>query len=375
MKIIIVGPAYPLRGAMAQLNIILGWYLSKNHDVQIVSFTRQYPSLLFPGKSQIDPGKPLFNVPTVSLIDSINPISWFRAARYITNQKPDVIIFRYWMPFFAPCFGSIARLVKRKTNAHVIFICDNIIPHEKRFGDVALTKYAFHSVDAFIVLSKTVEEDLRRFLPKARYVLSPLPLFNVFGELQPKREARMKLGISDDRVMLFFGYVRAYKGLGVLLDAMPLILKKMSGMLLIAGEFYEDEEKYRKKIRQLGLEKHIQLYSNYIPNEEISTYFSAADVVVLPYVSATQSAIVPVAYHFNKPVIVTNVGGLAEVVTNGRTGFIVPPQNPKAFADAVVKFYQEKCESGFALNIQKEKKQYGWDTFVERLESLLEQKI
>jgi glycosyltransferase involved in cell wall biosynthesis len=375
LKIVIVGPAYPLRGAMAQLNIILGWYLSKNHNVQIVSFIRQYPSFLFPGKSQIDPGKPLFNVPTVSLIDSINPISWYRAARYITNQKPDVIIFRYWMPFFAPCFGSIARLVKRKTNAQVIFICDNIIPHEKRPGDVALTKYAFHSADAFVVLSKTVEEDLHRFLPKARYVLSPLPLFNVFGELQPKREARMKLGISDDHVMLFFGYVRAYKGLDVLLDAMPLILKKMSGMLLIAGEFYEDEEKYRKKIRQLGLEKHIQLHSDYIPNEEISTYFSAADVVVLPYVSATQSAIVPVAYHFNKPVIVTNVGGLSEVVTNGRTGFIVPPQNPKAFADAVVKFYQEKCESGFTLNIQKEKKQYGWDTFVERLESLLEQKF
>lgn len=359
---------------MAQLNVILGWYLSKSHDVQIVSFTRQYPSLLFPGKSQIDPGKPLFNVPTVSLMDSMNPISWYRTARYITNQNPDVIIFRYWMPFFAPCFGSIARLVKRKINAQVIFICDNIIPHEKRPGDVALTKYAFHSVDAFVVLSKTVEEDLHRFLPKARYVLSPLPLFNVFGELQPKKEAQMKLGISNDRVMLFFGYVRAYKGLGVLLDAMPFILKKMSGMLLIAGEFYEDEEKYRKKIRELGLEKHIQLHSDYIPNEEISIYFSAADVVVLPYVSATQSAIVPVAYHFNKPVIVTNVGGLAEVVTNGRTGFIVPPQNPEAFADAVVKFYQEKCESGFALNIQKEKKQYDWDTFIERLESLFEPK-
>ncbi len=372
MKIVIVGPAYPLRGAMAQLNNILGWYLSQNHDVQIVSFTRQYPSLLFPGKSQIDPGKPLFHVPTISMIDSINPISWYRAARYIINQKPDVIIFRYWMPFFAPCFGSIARLVKRKTHARVIFICDNIIPHEKRPGDVTLTKYALHPVDAFMVLSKTVEEDLLQFLPKALYILSPLPLFNVFGELQPKKEARMKLGIFDDHVMLFFGYVRAYKGLGVLLDAMPLILKKLSVTLLIAGEFYEDEEKYQKKIRELGLEKHIQLHSDYIPNEEISTYFSAADVVVLPYVSATQSAIVPVAYHFNKPVIVTNVGGLAEVVINGRTGFIVPPQNPEAFADAVVKFYQEKCEIGFASNIEKEKKRYGWDTFIERLESLFE---
>jgi glycosyltransferase involved in cell wall biosynthesis len=372
MKIVIVGPAYPLRGAMAQLNVILGWYLSKNHDVHIVSFTRQYPSLLFPGKSQIDPGKPLFDIPTLPMIDSINPLSWFRTARYLIEQNPDVLIFRYWIPFFAPCFGLITRMVKRKTHAQVIFICDNIIPHEKRPGDKALTKYAFNAVDAFVVLSRTVEEDLHRIRPKARSILSPLPLFNVYGELQQKREARMKLELHAEHVMLFFGYVRAYKGLEVLLDAMPRIIEKIPVLLLIAGEFYEDKKKYVAKIRKLGLEKHVRIYSDYIPNEEISTYFSAADVVVLPYVSATQSAIVPVAYHFNKPVIVTNVGGLAEVVTNGRTGFIVPPQNPNAFADAVVKFYQEKCESGFTLNIQKEKKQYGWDTFIERLESLFE---
>lgn len=373
MNVIIVGPVYPLRGAMAQLNIILGWYLSKEHNVQIVSLTRQYPSLLFPGKTQIDPGEPLFDVPTVPMIDTINPLSWFRAARYIANQKPDVVIFRYWMPFFAPCFGTIARLVKRKINTQVIFICDNIIPHEKRPGDIALTKYAFRSVDSFVVLSKTVEDDLHRFVPRAKYVLSHLPLFDVFGELQTKKESKIKLGISEDNVMLFFGYVRAYKGLDVLLDAMPLILKKMPAMLLIAGEFYENEEKYRNKIRQLGLEKNIRLYSDYIPNEEISVYFSAADVVVLPYVSATQSAIVPVAYHFDKPVIVTDVGGLSEVVNDGRTGFVVPPQDPRAFADAVVKYYQNKCEKEFIANIREEKKKFGWDAFIEQLESLVNQ--
>jgi len=373
MNVIIVGPVYPLRGAMAQLNIILGWYLSKKHNVQIVSLTRQYPSLLFPGKTQIDPGEPLFDVPTVPMIDTINPLSWFRAARYIANQKPDVVIFRYWMPFFAPCFGTIARLVKRKINTQVIFICDNIIPHEKRPGDIALTKYAFRSVDSFVVLSKTVEDDLHRFVPRAKYVLSHLPLFDVFGELQTKKESKIKLGISEDNVMLFFGYVRAYKGLDVLLDAMPLILKKMPAMLLIAGEFYENEEKYRNKIRQLGLEKNIRLYSDYIPNEEISVYFSAADVVVLPYVSATQSAIVPVAYHFDKPVIVTDVGGLSEVVNDGRTGFVVPPQDPRAFADAVLKYYQNKCEKEFIANIREEKKKFGWDAFIEQLESLVNQ--
>ncbi|MGD0589501.1 MAG: glycosyltransferase [Bacteroidota bacterium] len=374
MKIVIVGPAYPLRGAMAQMNAILGHRLSQKHDVQIVSFTRQYPSLFFPGKSQIDPGKPLFNVPTVSLIDSINPISWYRAARYITNQKPDVIIFRYWMPFFAPCFGSIARLVKRKFNAQVIFICDNIIPHEKRPGDGALTKYAFHSADAFVVLSKEVEKDLVRILPNVRYIVSPHPLYDVFGTLQPKEEARKRLGLKDERVMLFFGYVRSYKGLSVLIDAMLKIQEMVPVTLLIVGEFYEDEKKYRAMIHGHGLESCIRIYSQYIPNDEVATFFSAADVVVLPYISATQSGIIQIAYHFNKPVITTHVGGLSEVVIHGHTGFVIPPNNPDALTKAVMEFYNEHCEEEFAKNISEEKRQYGWDKFIERLETLFVKK-
>lgn len=374
MKIVIVGPAYPLRGAMAQMNAILGHHLSQKHDVQIVSFTRQYPSLLFPGKSQIDPGKPLFNVPTVSLIDSINPISWYRAARYITNQKPDVIIFRYWMPFFAPCFGSIARLVKRKINAQVIFICDNIVPHEKRPGDGALTKYAFHSADAFVVLSKEVEKDLVRILPNVRYIVSPHPLYDVFGTLQSKEEARKKLGLKDERVMLFFGYVRSYKGLSVLIDAMLKIQEMAPVTLLIVGEFYEDEKKYRAMIHRHGLENCIQIHSQYIPNDEVATFFSAADVVVLPYISATQSGIIQVAYHFNKPVITTHVGGLSEVVIHGHTGFVIPPNNPDALTKAVMEFYNKHCEEEFAKNISEEKRQYSWDKFIERLETLFVKK-
>ena len=359
---------------MAQMNAILGHHLSQKHDVQIVSFTRQYPSLLFPGKSQIDPGKPLFNVPTVSLIDSINPISWYRAARYITNQKPDVIIFRYWMPFFAPCFGSIARLVKRKINAQVIFICDNIVPHEKRPGDGALTKYAFHSADAFVVLSKEVEKDLVRILPNVRYIVSPHPLYDVFGTLQSKEEARKKLGLKDERVMLFFGYVRSYKGLSVLIDAMLKIQEMAPVTLLIVGEFYEDEKKYRAMIHRHGLENCIQIHSQYIPNDEVATFFSAADVVVLPYISATQSGIIQIAYHFNKPVITTHVGGLSEVVIHGHTGFVIPPNNPDALTKAVMEFYNKHCEEEFAKNISEEKRQYSWDKFIERLETLFVKK-
>lgn len=375
MNIFILGTAYPMRGAMAQMNAILGWHLSKDHTVQIISFKRQYPSLFFPGKTQIDPGNPLFKIPTVPMIDSINPLTWFRTARYISERRPDVLIFRYWMPFFALCFGIIARTVKRRTNAKVLFICDNIVPHEKRPGDQALTKYVLRSADCYMVLSKSVEADLLSIIPNAHYVLTPLPLLNVFGELLPKKKAREKLGLKTERVMLFFGYIRAYKGLNVLLDAMPTILKKIPSTLLIVGEFYDNKEKYRAKIQQLGLATQVQLYSDYVPNEEIATFFSAADVVVLPYISATQSAIVPVAYHFNKPVIATDVGGLSEVIANGRTGFIVPPENPDALADAVERFYKENRENEFSVNIEKEKEQFGWGKFVERLELLLKNNV
>ena len=370
MKIVIVGTAYPLRGGIAHYNAILYRHLSARHSVDIVTFTRQYPSIFFPGKTQDEKGGHESAVPTEQLIDSINPWTWYTAAKAISQKKPDLLIFKYWMPFFAPCFGTIARLVKRWTGAKVLFICDNVIPHERRIGDTALTRYAFAAVDSFVVQSAAVEKELQAFHPQARYELVPHPVYEIFGSLMPKEQARRELGIRDERVILFFGYVRRYKGLHILLDAMPAILESVNVKLLVVGEFYDDEQKYRQQIAEKNLGERVFVHSDYVPNEEVSRYFSAADVVVLPYVSATQSGIVQIAYQFDKPVIATDVGGLAEVVLNERTGFIVKPEAPDEVANAVIRFYEEGREPEFVHNVSVEKKKYSWENLVQAIERL-----
>ena len=372
MKIIIVGTAYPLRGAFAQLNATLAWHLSKKHSVEIVSFKRQYPKLLFPGKTQIDPSKRLFDVPTKALIDSINPFSWISAARYIRQQRPDVLIFRYWIPFFAPCFGVISSLTRNWTKARILFICDNILPHERRPGDVALARFAFRFADYFLVHSRSVGEDLNRFVRNPKYVLAPLPIDSIFGKPIAKLRARKLLSMRDQKIILFFGYVRRYKGLHHLLEAMPKILERFKLKLLIVGEFYEEEERYKKQITDLGITQSVVMRSEYVTNEEVGVYFSACDVVVLPYVSATQSAVVPVAYYFDKPVITTDVGGLAEDVANGKTGIIVPPGRPDMIADAVIQYYTKNKEKSFAPNVKKAKKRHGWPNYVASIEELIQ---
>ncbi len=372
MKIVIVGTAYPLRGGIAHYNALLYKHLSTRHEVAVVTFSRQYPKLLFPGKTQDEQGTGAGSVlPSEQLVDSINPLSWYSAARAIARKRPDLLIFKYWMPFFGPCFGIISMLVRRWTGAKTIFICDNVVPHEKRIGDTLFTRFAFRYVDHFIVQSGAVENELRTFSPRARYRLVPHPVYEIFGESSPKGEARAKLGLSDQRVILFFGYVRRYKGLHALLDAMPRILQTLKVKLLVVGEFYDDEEKYRKQIADNGLQNDVIVYSEYVPNEEVRVYFSACDVVVLPYVSATQSGIVQIAYQFDKPVIATDVGGLAEVVLNEKTGFIVPPQQPDKVANAVLRFYTEQREEEFTRNVKEEKKKYSWDNLVGAIEELV----
>mgnify|MGYP001615252783 FL=1 len=369
MKIVIVGTAFPLRGGIAHYIALLYKHLSARHDVEIVTFSRQYPTLLFPGKTQEERGGGGM-VPSEQIIDSINPLTWYSAARAIARKKPDLLVFKYWMPFFGPCFGTIAMLVRRWTGAKTLFVCDNVVPHEKRIGDRAFTRFAFRYVDYFIVQSKAVEDDLNAFQPRARYKLVPHPVYEIFGDGFPKAEARAKLKLADERIILFFGYVRRYKGLHTLLDAMPTILEKVKLKLLVVGEFYDDEEKYRRQIAEGSLQNDVIVRADYVPNEEVGLYFSACDVVVLPYVSATQSGIVQIAYQFDKPVIATDVGGLAEVVLNGKTGFIVPPQQPAEVANAVLRFYQEKREEEFVRNVREEKKKYSWEALVRAIEEL-----
>ncbi|MBI3111707.1 MAG: glycosyltransferase [Ignavibacteriales bacterium] len=309
-------------------------------------------------------------MPSEQLIDSINPFTWYSAARAIARKKPDLLIFKYWLPFFGPCFGTISRLVRRWTGAKTLFICDNVIPHEKRPGDRAFTRYAFRSVDSFLVQSRAVERDLKSFQPDARYQFAPHPVYEIFGKGLAKADARKKLGLNDERVILFFGYIRRYKGLHILLDAMPKILKKMKVKLMVVGEFYGDEDVYRRQITENRLQMEVMVHSAYVPNEEVGMYFSACDVVVLPYVSATQSGIVQIAYQFDKPVIATDVGGLSEVVLHEKTGFIVPPNQPEAVANAVVRFYEENREKEFVASVQEEKKNYSWERLVEAIETL-----
>jgi len=370
MKITILGTAYPLRGGIAHYNALLASALGAAHTVNTVTFKRQYPAFLFPGKTQQESGETMIAPPAPQLVDSINPLNWVRVGRMIRDQRPDVLVFKYWLPFFGPCFGTIARIVRSNKHTRILCICDNVLPHEKRPFDVSFTRYAFAAVDAFIVQSSVVERDLQKLLPRALYRHVPHPVYNIFGTARDKHKARANLGIKDERIILFFGYVRRYKGLHVLLQAMPHLLALFPVRLLVVGEFYDDEQAYREQIRTLGLEHAVTLYSDYVPNERVGEFFSAADVVVLPYLSATQSGIAQIAYNFDRPVIATDVGGLAEVVIDGRTGYVVPPEDPEALAQAIARFYREEREQEFAVQVREEKRKYTWENLVAAIQEL-----
>lgn len=380
MKAVIVSTAYPMRGGIAQYTSILYKYLSFNHNVKVYSFKRQYPEFLFPGKTQYETSEPAYRIPDAdnkAAVDSINPFNWFFTALKIRKEKPDLLIYKYWIPFFAPCFFTIAFFVKMFTKTKVLYICDNVIPHEKRFGDIFLTKLAFSVADYFIVQSKTVEKDLKLLNKRNKpYVFTPHPLYNIFGEKVDGQQAREFIrkeygkDLKNENVILFFGYVRRYKGLHYLLDAMPGILKSGNVKLLVAGEFYDDEKPYREKIENLKLRDDVLLVSDFLPDDRIKYFFSAADAVVLPYLSATQSGIVQICYFYDKPVIATDVGGIGEVVISGKTGILVEPENTGQLSDAVNEFFSKNLGTEFSANIEKEKIKYTWEEYVKQLENL-----
>jgi len=371
MKIVIISTAYPLRGGIAHYVSLLYHHLSERHDVSVITFTRQYPKILFPGKSQDEVSDQTSELPSVQVIDTLNPFTWRKAGRISASMSPDLIIFKYWMPFFAPAFGVTARVAKKKSGCKVLFICDNVLPHERTPVDKALTSWLFKAGDCFIVQSKSVEKDLLSVVSLPKYKLVPHPVYEIFGAPVDKTEARNKLGIrQDEHVALFFGYIRKYKGLHILLDAAKEVLKKIGFKLIVAGEFYENEEGYRKQIQELSLQENVKVVNDYIPNNEVTKYFSAADVVVLPYIDATQSGIVQIAYNFNKPVITTNVGGLAEVVDDGKTGLVVSPNSSDELASAIISFFTENLALKFSEAVSEKKKLYSWDNMVNAIEEL-----
>ncbi len=374
MKIIILGTSYPMRGGIAHyVALLYKALLQRGHDVQIISFKRQYPSIFFPGKTQQDSSKEIEPIPSQPLLDSIGPLSWIKTFLAIYRQRPDLIIFKYWLPFFAPAYASIAFLTRLFTRTRVLYVCDNIVPHEKKLGDRLLTRLGLAFVDYFIVQSGIVRQDLLHFRPRAHFKEVPHPVYEIFRQNYTSAAARTRLGLDPaEKVLLFFGYVRAYKGLSCLLEALPLVQKRWPVKLLVAGEFYDDKEKYVSQIHQLGLRDAVAIFDDYIPNEEVGLYFAAANVVVLPYISATQSGIVQIAYNYNKPVITTDVGGLPEAVAQEVTGLVVPAQDAAALAQAIIRYFEENKEPKFSENIQHQKKQYSWERLARAIEELME---
>jgi len=370
-KVVIIGPAHPLRGGLATFNQRLAKeFIAQGDDCYICSFSLQYPGFLFPGTTQYSDEPAPTDIKIVSLVNSVNPFNWIKTGNRLRKEKPDLIVVRYWLPLMGPALGTILRRVKRNKHTRIVCIADNIIPHEHRAGDKAFTKYFLKSCDAFITMSEKVLSDLKQFEKTKPIQLVRHPLYDTFGEIISKEEAREKLKVNrSDSVILFFGFIRKYKGLDLLLEAMNDDKIKQSGIkLLVAGEFYEDAKQYQELIDRLGIRNQLILKTDFIQDSEVKYYLCAADAVVQPYRNATQSGVTPLAYYFEKPMIVTNVGGLPALVPDGKAGIVTEPQ-PKSIAEAIIKFYQ-LGEAHFIPHLRVEKQKYSWETLANTIKSL-----
>ncbi|MCS6819092.1 MAG: glycosyltransferase [Chitinophagales bacterium] len=372
MKIIILGSAYPLRGGLAAYNERLAReFLHQGHSVQVFTFSLQYPSFLFPGATQYSDQPPPADLFIQVKVNSINPLNWLRIGKEIASLKPDILLIKFWLPFMGPCLGTIARIAKRNQVTKVISILDNVVPHEKRIGDRILSKYFINSVDAFVAMSQSVLNDLKQFDEIKPRTLCPHPLYDNFGEAVSKTEAYQKLGLEINcEYILFFGFIRDYKGLDLLLKAMAdERIRNMNIKLLVAGEFYTDSRPYLDLIAQLQIAGQVILKTDFIPDDMVRYYFCAADLVVQPYKHATQSGVTQICYHFNRPMLVTNVGGLPEMVPHKKAGYVVEP-NEKAVADAIIDFYTNHREFIMRDFIKTEKKKYSWNNLTGKIVEL-----
>jgi glycosyltransferase involved in cell wall biosynthesis len=366
-----IGPAHPLRGGLATFNQRLAKQFQDEADqAAIYSFSLQYPGFLFPGTSQFTDEPAPAGIDIRTRINSVNPFNWLSVGREIKKLRPDIVIVRYWIPLMGPCLGTILRIIKKNKHSRIICIADNIVPHEKRFGDKAFTRYFVKPVDAFITMSEKVFSDLRTFTPKkALQVVHPL--YDTFGEKISKAEAREKLKIKNEElIILFFGFIRKYKGLDILLDAMKEIQnsKFKNIKLLIAGEFYEDKKVYEEQIEKLGIRDSLILHTDFIPDSEVKNYLCAADVVIQPYRNATQSGVTPLAYHFEVPMIVTNVGGLPSLVPDNKVGLVAEP-TAASLAEKIEEYF-DKGENYFLPHLIEEKKKFSWAKMVESIREL-----
>ena len=365
VRIGIVGTTWPYRGGLAAFNERLArQFMAEGHEVQIFTFTMQYPDFLFPGKTQYSEAPEPSDLSISRTVNSISPFSWLRTVRAIRRAGVELIVIKFWIPLMAPCLGTIARLCCRR-GIRVVSILDNVIPHEPHFWDKWLIRYFIRSVDRFIAMSDSVREDCLKFLPASRQdcvALSPHPLYDNFGQPVSKTEARQFLGLPQDQtILLFFGFIRDYKGLDLLMKAYKKV-KNEHLLLVVAGEFYNNGEQYKELERELDLEGMIAWHTDFIPDDKVRYYFSAADLIVQPYKTATQSGVTQIAYHFERPMLVTNVGGLAEIVPSGKVGYVCEVSE-ESVAKAIGHFVSQDPqlrEAQFKENIQNEKQKYAW---------------
>lgn len=364
MQVVILGTAWPYRGGLAAFNERLAkQFVQEGHEVKVITFTLQYPSFLFPGKTQYSQESAPEGITIAREVNSCNPLNWIKVGRQLKKQAPDILISCYWMAFFAPCYGVIQRIVRRNGKTKCMALVHNMIPHEPSVLDKCLAPFYVRQTDGFVALSESVVRDIEMLdscgKPKA---FSPHPVYDHYGEKMDKQEACKALGLdADKRYMLFFGLVRAYKGLDLLLDAFGRVKDELGDLqLIVAGEFYEDEDKYRKQIADNGLTDRVMVKNEFVADGDLRKYFGAADLIVQPYKSATQSGVTQVAFHFEKPALVTNVGGLGEIIHDGKMGYAVAPE-VEAIADSLRDYYQNDRQAAFTAYLVEEKKKYEWD--------------
>lgn len=373
MKVIILGTAWPYRGGLTAFNERLAReYQAMGADVEVVTFTLQYPSLLFPGKTQYSTDPAPEGLCIKRMLNAINPLSWWRTGRYIRRQRPDLLITKFWLPFMAPALGTVNRVARRGVGAR-ISILDNLIPHEHRMGDKMFAKYFVGSIDGMVAMSRSVLEDADKFDPRRNKprAFCPHPLYDHYGATLTRAEARRLLGIDPEgKYALFFGFIRDYKGLDLLLEAMAdSRLAELGVKLIVAGEFYGNPAPYMEQIQRLGIADRLVMLTDFIPDSEVNRCFCAADLVVQPYKSATQSGVTQIAFHFVRPMVVTHVGGLPEIVPDGKVGFVVPPE-VQPIADAMVRFYEEGWRQRLEAGVAEERKKYAWSRMTDTIGQL-----
>ncbi len=373
MRIAFLGPAYPHRGGIAQF--MASWadnFIKAGHEVMIFSFIHQYPEWLFPGKDQQDHSETILQLPIQPVLTPYNPLTFMKTVIAIKKYKPDVLILKYWIPFFAPAFGFILRKLKQQTKIRILYNIDNIDFHERWLFSNSLTRYALSPADYYMTMSNSVYQSLKRIMPKVaenRIIQSYHPTYDFYKQkktLSPEKPA------NEAQQILFFGFIKHYKGLDTLLNAMPLVISKMPKiMLIIVGEVYGNDNKYKNMITTLHIERNVEFHAVYVPNEEVQNYFTNADVCVLPYRTATQSGITQLAFAFHMPVIATRVGGLTEVIEEDKNGFLVDPENPEQLAEAILRFYENNCRPRFVKYIAEQQRTYSWESLVKSIEELL----